>query len=80
MESSHSVMSPSGGAGMRRAFTQPALHGSLMRRVMDRNNLRSAWEQVKANRGAPGVDGIPTVLDRLVAHFARCLQRLISDN
>ncbi len=30
MESSHSVMSPPGGAGMRRASTQPALHESLM--------------------------------------------------
>ncbi|MCP4249311.1 MAG: group II intron reverse transcriptase/maturase, partial [bacterium] len=43
---------------MRRAPTQPALHGSLMRQVVDRNNLRRAWRQVKANRGAPGVDGM----------------------
>ena len=41
---------------MRRASTQPALHGSLMERVMERNNLRRAWEQVKDNRGAPGID------------------------
>ncbi|MCP3994713.1 MAG: hypothetical protein GY722_06580 [bacterium] len=68
MESSHSVMSPPGGAGMRRASTQPALHESLMERVMDRYNLCRAWQQVKTNRGAPGVDGM--TVDDFVA-FAR---------
>lgn len=29
-----------------------------MQQVLTRENLRRAWEQVKANRGAPGVDGI----------------------
>ena len=53
---------------MRRAPTQPALHESLMRQVVDRNNLRRAWRQVKANRGAPGVDGM--TVDEFVA-FAR---------
>ena len=50
VESSHSTQSPTGGVAMRRASTQPALRGSLMERVMDRNNLRRAWEQVKDNR------------------------------
>ena len=58
MESSHSTKSPTGGVAMRRAPTQPALHDGLLERVMDRNNLRRAWRQVKANRGAPGVDGM----------------------
>ena len=53
---------------MRRAPTQPALHDGLLERVMDRNNLRRAWRQVKANRGAPGVDGM--TVDEFVA-FAR---------
>jgi RNA-directed DNA polymerase len=39
-----------------------------MRQVVDRNNLRRAWRQVKANRGAPGVDGM--TVDEFVA-FAR---------
>ncbi len=58
MESSHSAQSPTGGVAMRRTSTQPALHDRLMERVLDRFNMRSAWEQVKANRGAPGVDGM----------------------
>ncbi len=55
---SHSAKSPTGGVAMRRAPTQPALQECLMRRVVDRFNLLRAWEQVKDNRGAPGVDGM----------------------
>ncbi|MCP5071330.1 MAG: group II intron reverse transcriptase/maturase, partial [bacterium] len=51
-------MSPLGGAGMRRASTQAALHGGLVERVMGSSNVRGAWQQVKDNRGAPGVDGM----------------------
>jgi RNA-directed DNA polymerase len=37
----------------------PAQGGvNLMAQVLSRENLRRAWEQVKANRGAPGVDGM----------------------
>ena len=57
---SHSVptQSPTGGAGSRCGPTQPALHDNLLARVVEPVNLRSAWKQVKANRGAPGVDGM----------------------
>ncbi len=53
---------------MRRAPTQPALHESLMGQVVERFNMRRAWQQVKDNRGAPGVDGM--TVDDFVA-FAR---------
>ncbi len=35
-------------------------HGgvNLMAQVLSRENLQRAWEQVKANHGAPGVDGM----------------------
>jgi len=53
-----SVKSPTGGAGDRRVSTQPALHDDLMERMVASANLRRAWKQVRANRGAPGVDGM----------------------
>jgi RNA-directed DNA polymerase len=52
----------------RRRSIDPALSDDLMGRVLTPENLRKAWHQVKANHGAPGVDGM-TVEDFPV--FAR---------
>ncbi len=64
MGNSHSAKSPSGGTVVWRAPTQPALQDDLM----DRNGCVAPWRRVKANRGAPWVDGL-TVADFLA--FAR---------
>lgn len=42
----------------RRMGIDPALSDDLLERVLAPENLRKAWHQVKANRGAPGVDGM----------------------
>lgn len=34
------------------------LGGPTLEEVLDRDNLRDAWKQVKKNKGAPGVDGM----------------------
>ena len=41
---------------------------SLIQRIASRNNMWSAHEKVKANKGAPGIDGV-TVED-LEEHIA----------
>jgi RNA-directed DNA polymerase len=55
---SPSATSPTGGAEARRVVTQPTLHDDLMGRIVDRANMRRAWKRVKANKGAPGSDGM----------------------
>ena len=50
------VRNPTGGAGLGRADAQPALDTHLMERVAEPANMHRAWQQVKANKGAPGID------------------------
>jgi RNA-directed DNA polymerase len=52
------MTNPSGGVEGGRYDTQPALHVALMEEVLAAENLRRAWKRVKANRGAPGIDGM----------------------
>ena len=56
--SSQNVMNPTGGAPLRHMKEPPSLPFNLLEQILDRRNVSEAWKQVKANRGAPGVDGI----------------------
>lgn len=49
---------PHGGAAMARKAGSLALHDELMGRVLHFVNLKQGWKRVKANRGAPGIDGV----------------------
>ena len=56
--SSEEAMSPTGGASSRRDMEDRPLNPITVEYVVSRENMRRAWKQVKANGGAPGVDGI----------------------
>jgi RNA-directed DNA polymerase len=56
---SASAMNPSGGAVGRRVAGIPDPNEYLLERILSRPNMSLAWRQVKANRGAPGVDNMP---------------------
>ena len=43
------------------------MHGELLERVVERDNLRRALKQVRRNKGAPGIDGMS--VDELPEHL-----------
>ena len=55
---STSTQKPQGPVERRRRADEPGPHDDLMEQVLSRRNMTLAYERVKANRGAPGVDGM----------------------
>jgi len=58
--SSHDTKSPKGGVTVRHAMEPPDPHDHLLERIVSRENMQRAWKRVKANKGAPGIDGQST--------------------
>ena len=49
---------PSGDGVTQRDVEKPAFGADLLERILDSDNLRRAWNRVRANKGAAGVDGM----------------------
>jgi len=56
--SSGAAKNPTGGAEPRRVIERRSLGLISVEEVVKRENILSAWKQVRANKGAPGIDGI----------------------
>ncbi len=54
----HDTLNPTGGVPMERVTDRPIPEHHLLERILSRENMEWAWKRVKANKGAPGVDGI----------------------
>lgn len=52
----------------------PGQTDKLMEQVADPANLKAAWQRVRRNGGAPGVDGI--TIEQFPAHLAGCTEAL----
>jgi len=52
------MMNPHGGVLMGRVMEPFDPNENLLMRILSKENRAEAWKRVKANQGAPGVDGI----------------------
>ena len=54
----HNTMNPTGRVTVERVIDRNFPEKHLLERILSRENMEMAWKRVKANRGAPGIDGI----------------------
>ena len=71
---------PTGAYFEQREDMQPAFTDDLFGKVLTADNLKRAWQQVRANKGAPGVDGmkIEEFLDWARLHWHSCKTQLLN--
>jgi len=67
-------------SGATRGPESPAKTDRLMEEVCERENLKEALRQVKANKGSPGVDGMTVVAlsDYLRRHWPAIREQLLN--
>lgn len=56
--SSEHTMNPTGGVLPRRVMEEPPSQPQLLERILSNENIGKAWKRVRANKGAPGIDGV----------------------
>jgi RNA-directed DNA polymerase len=74
------ITTPTGAYFGQREVMQPAFTDDLFEKVFTADNLKRAWQQVRANKGAAGVDGmkIEEFLEWAKLHWQACKTQLLN--
>ena len=75
------TQTPTGGDVAQRSGSKPAFSDNLFERVVQRENILKAWQRVRANKGAAGIDGM--TIDEFPAwaksgHWKRVMTELVT--
>jgi len=52
------TQTPTGGDVTQRSDLKPAFSDNLFERILQKDNILTAWQRVRANKGAAGIDGM----------------------
>lgn len=64
------TVNPNGGVGYRRLVEEQFSNDQLLERILSIKNVQLAWKQVRADKGAPGIDGV--TVDDFPDTFREC--------
>ena len=70
------TVNPNGGVVYRRVMEEPFSNNQLLERILLPENIRCAWKQVRANKGAPGIDGV--TVEEFPLTFRECWSEIRS--
>jgi len=78
--SSHNTMKSTDGVLLRRVTEPPNPDDRLLEQILSRSNMQEAWQRVKANKGAPGVDhmGVDQFADFAREQWLKIRQSLLA--
>ncbi len=68
------VSTSSGGAASVRGTGKQPLYPISLERIVGTDNIARAWQKVRSNRGAPGLDGV--TIEDFPYHFRECWQEI----
>ncbi len=71
------TVNPNGGVVCQRVMKEPFSNDHLLERILSADNVRQAWKQVRANKGATGIDGV--TVDEFPDAFRKLWPKIRSD-
>lgn len=71
------TVNPNGGVECKRVMEEPFSNDHLLERILSAENVRQAWKQVRANKGAPGIDAV--TVDEFPDTFRKLWPKIRSD-